>query len=87
MKVSDGKVGMHAKLSPGCGRSTVVDEISPRRLRLSPVRATRDCKVVAMLMLGASELRFDSGEPKCGTGGSEKRWWWVSACVTRVPQC
>lgn len=61
-----GRLGMHAKLSPGCGRSTMVDEISLRRLRLSPIKATQDCKVVAMLMCGASELQFDSGEPKCG---------------------
>ncbi|KAJ4893871.1 hypothetical protein Rs2_20665 [Raphanus sativus] len=78
---------LHVKLSPGCVLSTVVDEISPRCLSFSPIIATRDFKACAMKMFGAGELRFDSGEPKCGSPVVASRGGGAAASETRVPRC
>ncbi|KAJ4890787.1 Uncharacterized protein Rs2_30535 [Raphanus sativus] len=78
---------LHAKLSRGYVFSTVVDEISPRQLMLSPIIATRDFKAFAVRMFGAGELRFDSGEPKCGSSVVASSGGGATACETRVPRC
>ncbi|KAJ4893446.1 Uncharacterized protein Rs2_20240 [Raphanus sativus] len=69
-------------LSPACK-----DEISPRCLSFSPIIATRDFKACAVKMFGAGELRFDSGEPKCGFPMIASRGGGAAAGETRVPRC